>query len=86
MAHLATQGSGWPVLALWLWLRAALGRLSTVDLDLKRPPDSLLRPAAGWLPLTLITDGIVAGFKTAGPSSLRLTLGGQVVLTESGRA
>ena len=51
----------WTALALWLPLSAALGWLAAVDLDVRRLPDTLILPAAGWVAITLTAQGIANG-------------------------
>lgn len=45
-------------LALWLPLSAALGWLSAVDLDVRRLPNTIVIPAAGWVAAILTTHAI----------------------------
>ena len=51
----------WTDLALWLPLSAALGWLAAVDLDVRRLPDTLLLPAAGWVAITITAQAIAIG-------------------------
>ncbi len=51
----------WTALALWLPLSAALGWLSAVDLDVRRLPDTVILPAAGWVAITLTAQAITTG-------------------------
>ena len=63
----------WPVLALWLPLAAALGWLSAVDLDVRRLPDAVVLPAAGWVTAVLATHAITTGSPT--PAFLAAAIG-----------
>lgn len=54
----------WPVLALWLPLTAALGWLSAVDLDVRRLPDAVIGPTAGWVGVVLTGHAISSGTPT----------------------
>lgn len=47
-------GAPWPILLLWLPLVPALVALAAIDLDVRRLPDSLLLPVAGWVALCLV--------------------------------
>ena len=58
------QEQPWPVLALWLPLAATLGWLSAVDLDVRRLPDAVALPAAGWVTAVLATQAIATDSPT----------------------
>lgn len=62
--HLA--GANWPAPVLWLPLSAALGWLSAVDLDVRRLPDKVMWPAAGWVTLTLLAQAVITRSVTSG--------------------
>ena len=53
--------AGWTGLALWLPLSAALGWLSAVDLDVRRLPDRITLPVAGWTIAVLTAHAITSG-------------------------
>ena len=63
----------WPVVVLWLPLAAALGWLSAVDLDVRRLPDAVVLPAAGWVTAVLATHAITTGSPT--PAFLAAAIG-----------
>ena len=54
--HLAS--AHWTALVLWLPLTAALGWLTTVDLDVRRLPNNITLPTGVWVALLLIINGI----------------------------
>lgn len=58
------QEQPWPVVVLWLPLAAALGWLSAVDLDVRRLPDAVMLPAAGWVTAVLATLAITTDSPT----------------------
>lgn len=58
------QYEAWPILVLWLPISAALGWLSAVDLDVRRLPDAVMLPTAGWVAAIITTDAVVAGDPT----------------------
>lgn len=55
------QHQPWPALALWLPLVTALGWLAAVDIDVRRLPDKVLLPAAGWTTIILTAHAINTG-------------------------
>ena len=63
----------WPVVVLWLPLAAALGWLSAVDLDVRRLPDVVVLPAAGWVTAVLVAHAITTGSPT--PAFLAAAIG-----------
>lgn len=66
----------WPVLVLWLPLAAALGWLSAVDLDVRRLPDAVVLPAAGWVATVLAALAITTG--SLAPAFLAAAIGAAV--------
>lgn len=67
------QEQVWPVVVLWLPIAAALGWLSAVDLDVRRLPDAVVLPAAGWVTATLAAHAITTGSPT--PAFLAAAIG-----------
>ncbi len=63
----------WPVVVLWLPLAAALGWLSAVDLDVRRLPDVVVLPAAGWVTAILAAHAITTDSPT--PAFLTAAIG-----------
>ncbi len=66
------QASGWPGLTLWLPLTAALGVLSAIDLDVRRLPDRITLPTAGWIVTILTAHAITIGTPGRGLTAMAI--------------
>ena len=70
------QEQPWPVVVLWLPLAAALGWLAAVDLKVRRLPDAVMLPTAGWVTAILAAHAITTDSPT--PAFLTAAIGAAV--------